>query len=645
MTEKLNDLLPTTPDVQAERLSELKRLFPDLFDGEGQLKLDEVKQLTGDEPQYNERYDFSWYGKRKAKETAYTPTTATLSYDESRSVNPDKAEGNLIIEGENLESLKTLLSAYRESIKCIYIDPPYNTGKDFVYSDNYSENKHAYWEETGGLEKGVKVDTNPETAGRYHSNWLSMMYSRLLLARQLLKDDGVIFVSIDDNEVHNLRRLMDDVFGEENFVASVIWQGGRKNDSKRFSVVHDYMLVFAKDDGLLKESEIIWRERKTGLDEVYKKAELLLKEENYNYDDASKALGSWFKLLPDGNIAKEHSHYKKIDKNGIYYGDNISSPNYRKNLIFNWKGYTPPSNGWRYSKETMERLDKEGLLLYPDSKDKRIQYKRYLHQTEEWAPSTWLYRDRRAASKRLNKLMGTAIFDFPKDEAVIGRFINIFTKESDLILDFFGGSGSTAQAILEQNKKDNGNRKFILVQLPEQTPEKSEAKKAGYDKISDITVERVKRIIQGYGDTPEPLDTGFKVYQLTKSHFPRTEFKPTPEKSEEENIAALKEYITEKEKQLTGLFEATEIQDEVLLKNGFKLNYQLSNASEFKGNKVRLADDGEKQSLLCLDSKLNPETVKQLIKNPQAFICLERALSTDDKWNLRQHLKHEFVAF
>lgn len=617
MTDKLNDLLPTTPDVQAERLAELKRLFPDLFDGEGQLKLDEIKQLTGDEPQCRERYDFSWYGKRKSKEAAYTPTTATLSYDEARSINPDKADGNLIIEGENLESLKTLLSAYRESIKCIYIDPPYNTGNDFVYSDNYSEEKRAYWEETGGLEKGVKVDTNPETAGRYHSNWLSMMYSRLLLARQLLKDDGVIFVSIDDNEVHNLRRLMDDVFGEENFVGQFIWKRRASSAMADNNVSFDQDYVISYQKGNI--------EGFGGVKKDYSK---------YSNKD-NDARGDW--VLGDLTVGmtasmRPNQAYDLIDpKTGISYPFN-------------------PNRVWAYIPESMNKMIVEGRVVFPNEKNKRPMQKRFKDELKgTHNPLSTLLLDKvglnTEATKTIQDVLGGNVFDYSKPVSLLTTLISQICRSGDYVLDFFSGSGVTAQAICELNAKDNGSRKFILVQLPEQTPEKSEAKKAGYNKISDITIERVKRVIQGYGDNPQPLDTGFKVYQLTKSHFPRTEFKPDPEKSEAENIEVLKTYIAEKEKQLTGLFEATEIQDEVLLKNGFKLNYQLSDASEFKSNKIKLADDGEKQSLLCLDSKLNPETVKQLIKEPQAFICLERALSTDDKWNLRQHLKHEFVAF
>ena len=218
-------------------------------------------------------------------------------------------------------------------------------------------------------------------------------------------------------------------------------------------------------------------------------------------------------------------------------------------------------------------------------------------------------------------------------------------NEKEIILDFFAGSGTTAQAVLELNKQDNGNRQFILVQLPEQIKAAIPAHTVGFKKISDITIERVKRVINGYGDNPQPLDVGFKVYQLTKSHFPRVNFKPNPELSEAENLQRLEDYITEKEAQLIGLFEPSEIRDEVLLKNGFRLNYQLQEQPRFTANTASLADDGEKSALICLDNTLSNKTIDQLLQNPQAFICLERALNTDAKWNLRQHLKHLFIAF
>src|SRR5690625_2777559 len=249
--ENINNPLESVQshDWNKERLETLKKLYPDLFINEGNISIQEIaKILNYAGANEVERYEFRWFGKSNAKREAFTPTDATLVYDEQRSVNPESSE-NIIIEGENLAVLKLLSNSYREQIKCIYIDPPYNTGKDFVYSDNFKQDRKEYWEDAEITENGLKIDTNTETDGRFHSNWLNMMYSRLLIARQLLKEDGVIFISIDDNEVHHLRKLCDEVFGEENFVASIIWERAfaPKNDAKYFSDNHDYLLCYSKN--------------------------------------------------------------------------------------------------------------------------------------------------------------------------------------------------------------------------------------------------------------------------------------------------------------------------------------------------------------------------------------------------------------
>jgi len=237
-------------DWNKERLAQLKNLMPDLFTNDGQLNINELKKVV--DPSLvteTERYEFRWFGKSNAKREAFTPTNATLVYDEHRSVNPTESD-NLIIEGENLAVLKLLSNSYREQVKCIYIDPPYNTGKDFVYSDKFDQNKKDYWEDAEVTENGLKIDTNTETDGRFHSNWLNMMYSRLLISRQLLKEDGVIFISRDDNEVHHLRKLCDEVFGEENFLANVIWEKRytKSNNSKLFGSITEHLIVYRKSD-------------------------------------------------------------------------------------------------------------------------------------------------------------------------------------------------------------------------------------------------------------------------------------------------------------------------------------------------------------------------------------------------------------
>ena len=247
--ENINDLMPLSKDWNKERLTQLKNLFPDLFTNEGKLNIDELKKVVDPSSvSETERYEFRWFGKSAAKRNAYTPSNATLMYDDIRSVNPNESE-NIIIEGENLEVLKLLSDSYREQVKCIYIDPPYNTGKDFVYSDNYTEDKKPYWEQTGVTENGVKIDTNIDSDGRYHSNWLNMMYSRLLLSRTMLKPDGVIFISLDENEIHHLRKLCDEVFGEQNFISCItVVSNPRGRDYGGVAKMHEYIMVYIKSE-------------------------------------------------------------------------------------------------------------------------------------------------------------------------------------------------------------------------------------------------------------------------------------------------------------------------------------------------------------------------------------------------------------
>lgn len=521
-------------DLVAGNIDQLKALFPDLIT-EGPngtaVNVDVLKALVGDQTvtDADEKYGLSWHGKRRARQLALTPSTGTLRPCPDESVDWDTTQ-NLMIEGDNLEVLKLLQKSYAGKVKLIYIDPPYNTGKDFVYPDNFQDNIRNYLELTGQVEGGQKISSNTEASGRFHTDWLNMMYPRLKLARNLLKDDGFVMVSIDDIELHNLRLILDSVFGEENFEGSFIWEGGRKNDSRRISTGHDYIVVYAKNSSLLKELDVRWRDRKSGLEEVYAKAGELKAAFKDDYTSASKELQSWFKSLPEGSPAKEHSHYKMIDANGVWYGDNISSPNPRANLTFEWKGYQPPANGWRYDRDAMKRLDEEGLLLYPESKDKRIQYKRYLHHTETWSPSSVFYKDRRAASKSLSALMGENVFDFPKAVDVIARLVRLATSQGEIIVDFFAGSGATGEAVLDQNLSDSGDRRFILVQLPEPlVPENKDQSSAAEfcdqlgrpRTIAELTKERLRRAAAKV-KADNPLiagDTGFRVFKLDHSNI------------------------------------------------------------------------------------------------------------------------------
>ena len=676
--DELNDLMPISPDLNRERLNTLKQLFPDLFTNEGKLNPDELKRLiAGDLGSESERYEFRWHGKSASKRMAFTPSRAALVYDPARSVNPDKASGNMIIEGENLEVLKLLTSSYRERIKCIYIDPPYNTGKDFVYADNFAKDKKAYWEETGTTEEGVKVDTNSDTSGRYHSDWLSMMHSRLLVARQLLLNDGVILVSIDDNEFTNLKRLMDEVFGEENFVATIVWEKGRKNDAKLFSSGHEYITVYAKDKDYLKANGAIWREEKPGAKEVQEEYVRLRQVWGAENQMVEAALRKFYQELPKDHPSKKLSRYGNVDGRGVWRDDNMSwpgggGPTYEIIHPETKKPCAIPPGGWRYSSpEKMQEKIDAGIVEFREDHTEPPYRKTYLQsqvdgdngddfeEPEEdlaiQVAGTYFYRSALQASNKLASIFGAKVFDNPKDHEVLSRLIRYVSSNDDspaIVLDFFAGSGSTGHAVLELNKDGKNRFQFVLAQLPEQVNGKKEAGKnalhLGLKKVSDITIERVKRVITSTnGDAlPFASDSGFKVYKLTKSSFPRVEFAPDPDKTSEENVELLKEYIKEKETAFHIAFEKEKIFDEVLLKNGFMLDYTLTKQEQFTNNDVYLVKDTYREALLCLDIPIDLATVDYFKEHKdQRFICLEQALDTTRKWNLKHHLGDKFVAF
>lgn len=590
-------------DITQQNIEQLKALFPDVF-SEGKIDFEALKSVLGEAIDDSaERYNFTWNGKNKARQIAQTPSTGTLRPCKEESVNWDTTE-NLFIEGDNLEVLKLLQKSYHRKVKMIYIDPPYNTGKDFVYKDNFHDNIKNYLEITGQVDgEGNKLSTNSDTSGRYHSDWLNMIYPRLKLARNLLTDDGVILISIDDNELSSLKIVCDEIFGEDNFTGVFIWQGGRKNDARRLSVVHDYILVYVKNDQYLKDCGVKWKDKKEGLDEVYKKIEELRKKHKNDYTLATKELNEWFKELPSGNPAKEHSHYKCMDEHGVYYGDNISSPNYRENLIFDWKGYKSPKNGWRYNRAAMERLDQEGLLIYPESYENRIQYKRYLHHTELWTPSTLFYKDRRAASKSLSNLMGGDVFDFPKDVDVLNRLIRIFTSDDDVVLDFFAGSGSTAHAVIQNNYNNDGHLKYIVVQIPQEIVA---SEKQNEDAIalcnnlgtkaviSELTKERLRRCEKVFSDKPK---FGFKVLKLNKTNIC----------SWDAGIHNLEQSLLNSTESIKSDRNSEDVLYEVLLKYGIELTAPVEQRIVY-GKQVYIVGAGA--LIVCLDDNITAEVVE-----------------------------------
>jgi adenine-specific DNA-methyltransferase len=666
-----------TPDLLQERLARLKDEFPDLFTNEGQLNPSELLRLTGQ--QGREHFDFQWWGKSEAKRKAFTPTTAALRYDEARSVNSDKAGGNAIIEGENLEVLKLLLCAYRGQVKCIYIDPPYNTGNDFVYKDNFAEGQKAYWEQTGVTEGGVKMSTNTRADGRFHSHWLNMIYPRLLVARQLLREDGVIFVSIDDNEVTHLRKVMDEVFGEGNFVACIVWEKTRKNDARFFSNGHEYMVLYAKNLEHLKEQGVLWRDVKPGAPEIIAEWRAIkARVGETNFQAQQDELRNWYQQLPKTHPSKKLSRYKSVDKWGPWRDDNLSWPgedgeNYEVLIHpLTKQACKIPEGGWRYDpKEIQRRIDvgliefrkdhndppvrKTHLLPVPDEAD-GLEETEGDGEDESAQPAmkvlgTYLYRQAQVSVKRLKVILGSKVFNNPKDHEILANYIRyvMADDQSGIVLDFFGGSGSTAQAVLEMNKADRGNRKFVLVQIPEVTDAKSIASKNGFKKISDITIERVKRVIQGYGDNPQPIDAGFKVFTLEKSVFPRADFAPDPDANEAAQLAALKAFIADKEASLFNTLDPQAVRDEMLLKCGFQLDVLLTPIEEVKANQLYRALDQQtppREAIVCFDSQLDTITLEWLGQQKgQRVIVLEAALDTTGKWNLHHQLGDGLVVF
>ena len=532
--ETYKDHITLTPDMNEERLKTLRELFPDWFTQEGHLDINEVKKAVNpDSVEETERYEFRWFGKSAAKRNAFTPTRATLHYDAERSVNADTTD-NIIIEGENLEVLKILSSSYRGKVKCIYIDPPYNTGEDRVYKDDYAESTEKYWERTETVKDGIKIDTNSDADGKYHSTWLDLMYSRLLVARSLLKKEGVIFLSIDDNEIHHLRKLCDEIFEESNFVANIVWQKRTSPDARtNLGPAHDYILVYAKDKESLKPT--------------LNKVELTEERsaEYKNPDDDPR--GRWASVDITGQTghATDSQYYTIITPSGMEYKP-------------------PVGRCWALAQNTFDELVKDNRIWFGEDGSSRPRKKVFLSEVDGANAWTWWTNKEvghnQEASKELKDLLGSGdIFDNPKPTRLIKQLLKIATHKDDIILDFFAGSGTTGHAAILLNKEQvDGSRRFILVQIPEATDEDSPARKAGFKTISEITIARnkavydmVKASYEGKLITPEDQQQidqlGFKVFTLSKSSFPRVDFAPDPNKSEEENLTLFQEYVAQKE--------------------------------------------------------------------------------------------------
>ena len=606
MTEKL---ALKSMDITEEKKKALKQLFPEVFT-EGKIDFERLKQVLGEAVDSSrERYGLTWAGKSEAIKNIQTQSIGTLRPVPEESVNFDTTE-NLIIEGDNLEVLKLLQKSYYGKVKMIYIDPPYNTGNEFIYTDNYKEGLKDYLRFTGQVdENGVKISTNTETSGRYHSKWLNMMYPRLFLARNLLKEDGVIFVSIDDHEVQNLRAIMDEIFGEENFVANFVWQKkyGPANDSNSVSTTHEYILLYAKNKN----------EWKPG-------------------------------LLPRNERQLSAFSNPDNDPRGPWRASDLSARTYNKNCVYPIVGptgktfYPPASRSWIVNQKRFQELLEDNRITFGRDGNGRPMLKTFLSEVKQGiTPETWLSRDKandnKGARYELKELIPENVYDTPKPTKLINH-LSIISNigKNDIILDFFAGSGTTAHSVLNMNKEDGGNRKFILVQLPEPTDHRE------YPTISEITKERVRRVINKIKQEDElginQQDLGFKVFKLDSSNFKIWEGEFDDPSKLEDQLEMFTDNIKDGRSEADLLYE-------IVLKAGYMLTEKIE-AVTVGETKVYSVKGGE--MLVCLSRKLDSETIEGIMDlEPKQVICLDLAFMGNDqlKTNTVLQMKSKGIKF
>ena len=485
----------TSLTPEQEKINALRQVLPEAF-SEGKIDWEKLKATLGEDINFsNERYVLNWAGKSEAFKVLQTPTTKTLVPAKDESVNFDETE-NIFIEGENLEVLKVLQKSYFGKVKMIYIDPPYNTGNDsFIYPDKFSETKAEYEkrvgdkDEEGYMTKDGMFKKNSKENGQYHSNWLNMMMPRLYLAKNLLRQDGVIFVSIDDNEVHNLRLLMNEIFGEENFLGETIKvSNSAKNNVNQISITHEYCLVFSKNKFSVSKE---WSVPKNNYKEFESYANRLLKQgmKSSEIENEMKALTKYPRFY-------EFDHFYYCDDNGVYQTDNpggVTSGNFESEIIHPITKIKckKPQGGWRYKEDTIRQYEIENRWHFGEDENTIPRIKRYLRECLHSKPTGVHFFDSQSDAKKLKS--ENLPFDFPKPVEYIKYLLTMEGSKDGIILDFFAGSGTTAQAVMELNKEDKAIRKYICVQLPELTDEKSEAYEAGYKTIADISKERIRR--------------------------------------------------------------------------------------------------------------------------------------------------------
>lgn len=604
----------TSHNLPADKTAELLRLFPEIRTEGDKIDFDKLKLVLGQSVDAGkERYGMTWAGKADCFKTIQAPSTGTLLPVPEESVDFDTTE-NLIIEGDNLEVLKLLQKAYLGKVKTIYIDPPYNTGNDFIYPDNYTESLQTYLEYTGQVDaEGRKFGTNTDTDGRFHSRWLNMMYPRLYLARNLLRDDGVMFISIDDRETDNLKKLCNEIFGEENFVGNAIWQKkySPQNDAKLLSELHEYVLGYARNAEL-------WRPNLLPRTE-----EAIARYKNLDNDPR----GPW----KPGDLTS------KTKAAGHSYP--ITSPTGKIH-------YPTEGRQWAPALETFEKMLSENRIWFGADGNNIPSIKQFLSEVQDGTVPTTLWTrdlvgDNQDASREILSL--EMPFDSPKPSSLIRHILQISTTNTseDIVLDFFAGSGTTAHATIEMNRRDNGHRKFILVQLPEPTENKD------FPTIAEITKERVRRVIQKLkaeeaGQLPlgnAKQDRGFRVFKLSESNF-----KGWDTSTPKDGVALAQQLELHIDHIREGR-TSEHILYEILLKSGFPLTMPVEKIG-LEGKSVYSVAGGG--MLICLEKELSLEVIRAMAeKKPQRVICLDLGFAGNDqlKANAVQIFKTKEVVF
>ncbi|MCI5105918.1 MAG: site-specific DNA-methyltransferase [Pseudomonadales bacterium] len=543
MRDEQEEITGSSEDQAALNRDKLAALLPEAF-SEGRLDIDALRRTLGEDfvVEDGERYRLDWAGKRDAYKVLQTPTTATLRPQRDKSLNFDDAQ-HVFIEGENLEVLKVLQKSYFGKIKLIYIDPPYNTGNDsFIYPDRFQENKEDYLKRVNELDddgtlmrEGFFRKNNREN-GHYHSNWLNMMLPRLYIARNLLRQDGFIVVSIDDSEFQNLRSIMNEVFGEENFIASLVYDRNRKNDAKLFSVGHEYMVVYARDKAYLSENDVRLRTEKEGLEEIKELFERLRVKYSDDWEKVETELRLYYKEIDKNDPRFPLTRFKKVDAKGPYRTDGDTSwpggggPRYDVPHPKTGRPCKVPRRGWLWpTYKRMEEQINDGRIIFGPDESTIPSVRMNLFENTEQVMASVSFSYAQKATKDLDKIFGgKKVFDNPKNYFDLEQIVAYLSNPGDLVLDFFAGSGTSAHGVILSNQSETVGRKFICVQLPEPISDDSEAGKnalaLGYQTIADLCRDRIRRVfklIEEQADLATPVNdgNGFKSLLLAPSNF------------------------------------------------------------------------------------------------------------------------------